>query len=115
MIFVVSFSFAFFLLLRDPRHEDINNEFSSYATSVLTVYGMVFGAFELDWFHQAPYAKKIAVGLFMIFMIVLPTVMFNALIALVRPIPHAQVCHQSSILMMVQQFNNQINYVAGCV
>ena len=43
---------------------------------------MMFGVFEVEWFQTAPTSPLFALGLFVAFMIIVPTVMLNALIAI---------------------------------
>ena len=76
-----SFSVAFFVMLRDQNHLVTHPEFNEPWTALLYTFNMMFGEFDIDYFKTAPGSPVIAVLLFVAFMVVIPTVMLNALIA----------------------------------
>jgi hypothetical protein len=71
---------AFFQVLRDQNNVDA--EFGQPQKALLDTFNMMFGNFELDWFQNAVTSPPLALGLFVAFMIIVPTVMLNALIAI---------------------------------
>jgi hypothetical protein len=79
---LASFGYAFHLLLKHViLTEDQPSEFAQVPESLTTVYEMMNGAFDIAYFRQSHF-WYIAVPLFVIFMLVVPTVMLNALIAI---------------------------------
>ena len=75
-------------MLRDQDHTDVHPEFNEPWTALLYSFNMMFGEFDIDYFKTAPASPMVAILLFVAFMVVVPTVMLNALIAImVRPDP----------------------------
>lgn len=60
---------------------DLQNEFYSATGSGIAVFDMSLGDFNIDTFRHAPY-PGVAVTTFAVFMFIVPTVMMNALIAI---------------------------------
>ena len=75
-----SFSVAFFKIIGDGSAA--TSEFGKPEMALLDTFNMMFGVFEIDWFLNAPTSPSVAVTLFVAFMIIVPTVMLNALIAI---------------------------------
>ena len=71
---------VFFLLLRDES--DANEDFDTPWAALLYIFNMMFGDFDIRTFKHAPRSPAIAILLFVTFMLVIPTVMLNALIAI---------------------------------
>merc|ERR1711871_707500 len=80
LILLVGFSFAFYMLQRDQSNKD--SVFVSLPGSVLGVFDMgIMGDFDVDVFRLAS-NWFIAVPLFATFIVMVPIVMLNSLIAI---------------------------------
>ena len=82
VVILMAFGASFFLLLRFGSDGDGDENFASVPMSFVSVYDMTFGAFNISWFRNAPNLAFIAIVDFMLFMLVVPTIMLNALIAI---------------------------------
>eukprot|EP01047_Picozoa_sp_COSAG01_P036347 COSAG01_NODE_2837_length_6993_cov_3.425733_3_plen_1408_part_00 len=99
-VILAGFAVAFFHLLRDstqravssssgsgvateatPTDLESDSEYSTLPISFVLVYDMMLGAFDISTFRMAP-ESLLAIILFMLFMLIVPTVMLNALIAI---------------------------------
>lgn len=82
VVILVAFAVAFYLLLRFNQKGEYDENFRTVPMSFVSVYDMTFGAFNIEWFRDTPSVAFIAICDFMIFMLLVPTIMLNALIAL---------------------------------
>lgn len=69
-------------MLRDKDHMDLHPEFDEPWTALLFTFNMMFGEFDINYFKTAPASPMVAILLFVAFMVIIPTIMLNALIAI---------------------------------
>jgi hypothetical protein len=80
LVLMIGFAFAFFMLQRGQKHDD--SLFVSFPGSSLAVFDMgIMGDFDVDVFRLAP-NWYIGVPFFVTFIVMVPIVMLNSLIAI---------------------------------
>ena len=98
-VILTAFCIAFFLLLRlGIDGEGHSESFKELPMSFVSVYDMMFGSFDPAWFSDAPNMAFVSIIVFMVFMLIVPTVMLNALIAIM-----------SDTYMVVQESSKETN------
>ena len=82
MVILIAFTYSFFLLLKDSVIEPgVDSTFEQVPISFIAVFDMMYGSFDLEYFRKAP-NPLLAITHFILFMVIVPTVMLNALIAI---------------------------------
>ena len=93
LLFVLMFTNAFYLLLSsaensssssDAADDDEASPFTSFGETLLTMYRMMLGDFERDWFtSESKEVAGVAVALFVIFTFLVMVLLLNMLIAII--------------------------------